>query len=207
MGCEFKIKKLSDEFTEINFCDGDDCKNCLRIQRTLDFISSQKREKVRSELGSELFVTIGISPTPDYLSYWKSPEGLVQLIEGLFREEILNLEPVKVFLSFGFKEVKGFSIPMFCFVLELIGEIESLNKIESELNFWSPRICGWLSETSRLIDRDLVKGDVYDYSTFQSFLVEKEYDYLNGLSLLSPFQMNWDEFVGMRHTGVLYGLE
>lgn len=203
MSCEFKIERLSDEFSEVNFCDGGDCNHCVKVQREFDSFIGQRQEEYRSEFNSDMIVTIGISPTPDYISYWKSPEGLVQLIEGLFRGDIISLESVKVFLSFDFKEVKGFTIPMFCLVVQLFGERESLDKIESELTFWSPRICGWLSETSVPMDIDLIEDNIYDYSTFKEFLLEYEYDYLNGLTLLSPIQLNWDEFVGIRHTGVL----
>lgn len=203
MSCEFRIERLSDEFSEVNFCDGGDCNHCVMVQRDFNSFIGQRQEEYRSEFNSEMIVTIGISPTPDYISYWKSPEGLVQLIEGLFRGDIVSLESVKVFLSFDFKEVKGFTIPMFCLVLQLFGERESLDKIESELTSWSPRICGWLSETSVPMDIDLIEDNIYDYSTFTEFLLEYEYDYLNGLTLLSPIQLNWDEFVGIRYTGVL----
>ena len=203
MSCEFRIERLSDEFSVVNFCDGGDCNHCVTVQREFDSFIVQRQKECRSEFNSEMIVTIGISPTPDYISYWKSPEGLVQLIEGLFRGDIISLKSVKVFLSFDFKEVKGFSIPMFCLVLQLFGERESLNKIESELTFWSPQICGWLSETSVPMDIDLIEDNIYDYLTFKEFLLEYEYDYLNGLTLLSPIQLNWDEFVGIRHTGVL----
>lgn len=202
MRCDFKINKLSDEYAELKFCQGE-CARCKRLQEEFDLFINQRQKDCMLNFPTERVITIGISPLPDFLSYWKSPEGLVQIIEGLFRGDIRKLESVEVFLSFEFKEVKGFSIPMFCLELQLFGDSNSLNLIDSELTEWSPRICGWLSETSKSVEIELLGTDVSDYSVFQDFLLEYEYDYLNGLTLLSPIQLNWEEFVGIRDTGVL----
>jgi len=204
MGCEFNISKLSDKFSELSLCDDTECVHCMLIQKEYDTYSIQRQDEYRKLYSNEKFITIGISPTPDYISYWKSPEGLYQIIEGLFRGEVREIEPVTVLLSFGFKEVKGFSIPMFCLELQLFGDEYSMSQIESELTTWSPRVCGVLYETSSPFELDLGGGGKsYDFFDFQEFLLEYEYEYLNELSLLSPIRLNWNEFMDIRQTGVL----
>lgn len=203
MGCEFNISKLSDKFSELSLCDDTECIHCMLIQNEYDTYSIQRQDEYRKLYSNEKFITIGISPTPDYISYWKSPEGLYQIIEGLFRGEVREIEPVTVLLSFGFKEVKGFSIPMFCLELQLFGDEYSMSQIESELTTWSPRVCGVLYETSSSFELDLGGGKSYDFFDFQEFLLEYEYEYLNKLSLLSPIRLNWNEFMDIRQTGVL----
>lgn len=204
MGCEFNISKLSDKFSELSLCDDTECVHCMLIQKEYDTYSIQRQDEYRKLYSNEKFITIGISPTPDYISYWKSPEGLYQIIEGLFRGEVREIEPVTVLLSFGFKEVKGFSIPMFCLELQLFGDEYSISQIDSELTTWSPRVCGVLYETSSPFELDLGGGGKsYDYFDFQEFLLEYEYEYLNELSLLSPIRLNWNEFMDIRQTGVL----
>ena len=203
MGCEFNISKLSDKFSELSLCDDTECIHCMLIQNEYDTYSIQRQDECRKLYSNEKFITIGISPTPDYISYWKSPEGLYQIIEGLFRGEVREIESVTVLLSFGFKEVKGFSIPMFCLELQLFGDEYSMSQIESELTTWSPRVCGVLYETSSPFELDLGGGKSYDFFDFQEFLLEYEYEYLNELSLLSPIRLNWNEFMDIRQTGVL----
>lgn len=201
MECQFKIYRLSDEFSEVNFCDDESCKKCQSIKEELNTYIQGSRTKLNKLHSSERTFIIGISPTPDYLSYWKSSEGLNQIIDGLFRGRTRELNRVKVLLSFDFTPVKGFSIPLISFVCQTYGDSESLNLINDELMEWSPRICGWLSD----VTESGYKKNCSDYNQwdFDEFLTTSELTYLGGLTQLPPVELDWSEFMNLRGTGIL----
>lgn len=199
--CQFKVYRISEKFSGVNYCDNDDCKKCQSIKEELEIYKHDKMSRFKEIHPIIRTFIIGISPTPDYLSYWKSSEGLNQIIDGLFREKVRELNKVKVLLSFDFKPIKGFSIPLFCFVCEVYGDLESINLIEDELNKWSPRICGWLNDVSES-EYNKTVSELNSWE-FKDFLTPSELEYLSDLIQLSPIELDWTEFMNLREIGIL----
>jgi hypothetical protein len=184
----YNLTRLSDKFLKVNLCDDDNCRWCLL------------NENMSQELATSNFV-IGISPTPDYLSYWKSSEGLAQIIDGLFRGQVKELTNIKVILSFDFIPIKGFSIPIFAFICKTYGDLDSIKLVENELIEWSPRICGWFSAFGK---SDYVSyGYEFSYSAFRDFLSEEQFKNLIELTRLNPIELNWSEFINLSFAEIL----
>lgn len=202
MSCDFRVFKLSDDFSEVNFCDGSNCGYCDRVEKEIESYLSDKKEHYRSIYDGERHYTVGISPTPDYLDYWKSAEGLGQIVQGLFRGEVQNIDDVMILVSFWFKRIKGFTIPIFCFELQLFGSEESLIRIDKELTVWSPRICGWLHDSNEPYLVELLERCDYGFEVFKDFLTKKEFEFLNELTLLSPIHMKWNDFMRLSEIGI-----
>jgi hypothetical protein len=183
----FNLAKLLGEILKVNLCDDDNCRWCLYENMNGHHLTTSN-------------LIIGISPTPDYLSYWKSSEGLTQIIEGLFRGDVKELKKTKVTLSFDFIPVKGFSVPMFAFKCKIIGDLGSIELIENELIEWSPRICGWFSYFGA--SNYVSSGYEFNYDTFRDYLSESQFENLLELTRLAPIDLNWSEFMNLSATGV-----
>ena len=120
-------------------------------------------------LGEVLSVNLSVSCAPDYITYYHGVEGLVQILEGVFPSDQVQLMELlshsKVMMTLATNPVKGFTIPLLTLRIDVFPESAAcpLMDIESYLSAVSPRICGYLCETDfKFIgDKDELRGFVF----------------------------------------------
>jgi len=120
-------------------------------------------------LGEVLSVNLSVSCASDYITYYHGVEGLVQILEGVFPSDQVQLMELlshsKVMMTLATNPVKGFTIPLLTLRIDVFPESGEcpLMDIESYLSAVSPRICGYLCETDfKFIgDKDELRGFVF----------------------------------------------
>ena len=156
------------------YCVGQWCNPLLNLLGEIPhdpFKSISSCEELTHSLkpGKVLSVNLSISCSPDYLSYYRSVEGVVQILEGMFPSEYIQLweylSHSKVMMSFGTNPVPGFSIPLLTIRLDIFpsSELCPIEVIEEHLVNTSPFICGYLCETEvkSLRSRDEIRGFIF----------------------------------------------
>lgn len=195
------------EINELGLCSIGTCSFCdtIRPSHLLDFPTYYNEKCL-------LVSTIFVSPSLDYISYWKTPEGILQLLEGLF-EPLLNLDlgDTQIYLNFGFTPTEGYSIPLLTFNLLMIkegGHCEGLEEVLEHFDEVSPRIFGILSDT------EFVSENTYQYliklghdktqiprlkGGGKGLLSRSEVRFLNNISQ-DNFKISWSELKTLRES-------
>lgn len=207
------IKELN-TFRGDPFCKGEWCnpktdllgelpKDPFKSLKTCDELTNSLK------VGQVLSVNLSIACSPDYISYYRSVEGIIQILEGVFpsEDEVLldDLAHSKVMMTFGTNPVRGFSIPLLTIKLDFFPDSEmcSLERIEEHLSIVTPSICGYLceTETKNFSSIEEIRGFIYQRMTSEvSYKYTREFrEMLSKTDLL-----RWDWFVQSTPT-VFYG--
>ena len=150
--------------------------------------------------GRVLSVNLSIACSPDYISYYRSVEGVLQILDGVFEpddETLLDdLAHTKVMLTFATNPVRGFSIPLLTIRLDFFSDSDlcSLEAIENHLLTVTPTICGYLAETEikHLSSIEEIRCFIYQRMTLEvSYHYSREFREM----LTKTDMLRWDWFI------------
>gem|GEM_PF-5082927 len=159
--------------------------------------------------GRVLSVNLSIACSPDYISYYRSVEGVLQILDGVFEpddETLLDdLAHTKVMLTFATNPVRGFSIPLLTIRLDFFPDSDlcSLEAIENHLLTVTPTICGYLAETEmkHLSSIEEIRCFIYQRMTSEvSYQYSREFREM----LTKTDMLRWDWFISSSPT-IFYG--